>query len=528
MKKEIEKKSANDETERMTFTRRNILKALVGLPVLGIFAYKLLEKRSADQAKKQEVLDALGIKELKQPALGGNGAGKRSDLLRIGIIGFGERAHELAKGLGYIHPDHAEEKKRTDTLADWLAQENLNVALSGICEVFNLRAEQGLVAARNELQPGGGSGADIPVKRYGHYHEMLESNEIDAVIIATPEHQHAQMIIDAARAGKHVYCEKTMTRTESELYEVYQTVKDTGIAFQLGHQVTKSIVFQQAKQLVEKDILGKISLIETTTNRNTARGAWIRHIDGDGNPKPGDERSIDWNQWLGSRPKVPFSADRYYNWTKWFDYSTGLIGQLFSHAYDRVNQLLSIGIPGSAVATGGIYYWKDNREIPDVLQATFEYPTRDLALLYSATLSSSRERGTVIMGHDASLTFGDSMQITADYHSTRFKEKIAEGIIDPTLPMFSYNPGSGKIDAVTSATDKYYASRGLTYNFLHGRFVDVTHLHIKEWLDCIRYGGETTANIERAFEEGVTCQMAHKSYLEKRRVEWDPVQKVII
>ncbi len=132
------------------------------------------------------------------------------------------------------------------------------------------------------------------------------------------------------------------------------------------------------------------------------------------------------------------------------------------------------------------------------------------------------------MGHDASMKFGDQMQITADYNSTRFRKKIEEGVIDPSLPMFSFNPGSGKIDAVTSATEKYYASRGLTYTYMDGRFIDVTHLHIKEWFDSIRYGGETTANIERAFEEGVTIQMAHKSYIEKRRVEWDPVQKVII
>ena len=94
--------------------------------------------------------------------------------------------------------------------------------------------------------------------------------------------------------------------------------------------------------------------------------------------------------------------------------------------------------------------------------------------------------------------------------------------------MISINPGSGNVDAVTSATSKYYASRGLTTTNINGHSVDVTHLHLKEWIDCIRNSGVPSANIERAFEEGVTCLMAHKSYIEKRRVEWDPVNRKII
>ena len=187
-----------------------------------------------------------------------------------------------------------------------------------------------------------------------------------------------------------------------------------------------------------------------------------------------------------------------------------------------------MGIPKSVVASGGIYYWKDNREIPDVLHAVFEYPDRDLTLIYSANLASSRSRGRVFMGHDASMELGESLSIMADYDSTRYKKKIEEGVIDTKVPMISISPGSGNIDAVTSATEKYYASRGLTTTNINGQQVDVTHLHIKEWIDCIRNGGVTSANIERAFEEGVACLMAHRSYLEKRAVQWDPINRKIV
>lgn len=105
---------------------------------------------------------------------------------------------------------------------------------------------------------------------------------------------------------------------------------------------------------------------------------------------------------------------------------------------------------------------------------------------------------------------------------------IEAGTIDVTAPMIAIQPGSNKVDAVASATARYYASRGLDSTNIGGRSVDITHLHIKEWLDCIRFGGVPSANIERAFEEGIACIMANKAYLEKRRVEWDPAAKRIV
>lgn len=515
---------------KSTIGRRTLLKALAGIPVLGAFAFELLEKLSYDQEirkKKNKVLKELGLENINAPSVIKTSSGAKGNLLRIGIIGYGSRAVSLANGLGFMHPEDVERRKNNKTLDNWLAQENLNVALTGICDVFDLHAERGLETSRNKIHPGNNSSINFPVKRYRYYHEMLEDKDIDAVMIVTPDYHHAQMTIDAAKAGKHIYCEKSLVRTEEEIYKVYDAVKNSNIIFQLGHQITKNVIFQQAKEIINRDILGKITLIETTSNRNTASGAWIRDRDSNGNPKPGDEKTIDWVQWLGSSPKVPFSLDRYYNWTKWFAYGMGLISQLFTHEYDAVNQLLRIGIPKSAVALGGIYYWKDNREIPDVLQCVFDYPERDLILMYSASLANSRNRGRVFMGHDASMELGNSMVITADGNSTRYKKLIKNGIIESSVPMISMNHGE-KIDAITSATSKYYASRGLTTTNIKGRQVDLTYLHIKEWIDCIRNGGIPAANIERAFEEGVTCVMANKSYLEKRRVEWDPIKKKII
>jgi len=120
------------------------------------------------------------------------------------------------------------------------------------------------------------------------------------------------------------------------------------------------------------------------------------------------------------------------------------------------------------------------------------------------------------------------VSIHADRNSLKYKKQIESGLIDPSGPMISFNPGSGKVDAVTSASEKYYASRGLTTTTINGREVDVTYLHIREWIHCIRNGQTPSADIDKAFEEGIACIMAHRSYLEDRKVEWDSVNKKII
>jgi predicted dehydrogenase len=517
-----------NQSKKNVTSRRTVLKTLAGIPVLGAFGLAAFKSHTYAENKKNLVIKELGLDNLGSPAVIKNTGGNKGELIRIGIIGFGNRASQLSSALGFLHPSEIERRKRNGTLEGWLEQDNLNVAVTGICDVFDLHAENGLATAGSELRPGGGDAVKLPVRKYSSYQDLLADKDIDAVIIATPDHHHARFSIDAIKAGKHVYCEKSTAHYMDELNELYDVVRSNNKVYQLGHQITQNTIYQQAKEIIERNILGKISLITTTTNRNTSNGAWIRHLDANGNPKPGDEKSIDWKQWLGESQYVPFSIDRFYNWTKWFDYDTGLLGQLFSHEFDAINQILGMGIPHSAVSSGGIYYWKDNREMPDVLNTVLEYPARDLALTYSATLANGRSRGRMFMGHDASMELGQSISITADRSSTRYRDQIASGIIDTNSPMISIRPGTGRIDAVTSATERYYAERGLTTTTIGGRAVDVTHLHVKEWVDCIRNGGTPTVNIEPAYEVGVAILMAHQAYVEKRRVEWDPVQRKIV
>jgi predicted dehydrogenase len=348
---------------------------------------------------------------------------------------------------------------------------------------------------------------------------------VDAVVIATPDHLHVPMALEAARNGKHVYVEKPLSWTVPETYEIRKVIHETGVVFQLGHQGRQTDSYQAARSLIRQNALGKVSLIEVCTNRNDPNGAWVYEI-----PTEADPSTIDWPQFIGPAPWHEFSLERFFRWRCWWDYSTGLSGDLFTHEYDAMNQILDLGIPHSAIASGGIYFFKDGRTVPDVLNMAFEYPDRDLTLLYSATLASEKNRGKVIMGHDGWMELSETLVINADPQSTRYREKILKGIIEPNKPIYSYVPGKDKVDAVTSATEKYFAGRGLLYTYRGGKEIDTSHLHLKEWLNCIRQGNGAlpSCHIDTAFEEAMTAHMGTIAFKEGRRVYWDKEREVIV
>ena len=526
--------------------RRDLLKALTGIPIVGVLFWRAFRKKGIDDFRRREILSELGdiggapaiIPQMRHTA---------GEKIRLGIIGFGGEGEWLTRCAGFATSEVTDswseallEDRGHTALRDFLAQTDLNLEITAVCDLFDVRAERALSASRNNIRPGGEGITLKGAVHYHHYRDLLDASDVDAVIIATPDHWHSRMTIDAVRAGKPVYLEKCMTRTEQEAQDIYSAVKETGMPFQLGHQNRQIEAHEKAREIVEGGILGPVNLVETTTNRNSPGGAWVYGIHEEGNPD-----TIDWELFQEAAPhKVPFSAERFFRWRCWFDYGTGLSGDLFSHEYDSVNQILKMGIPKSVVASGGIYFYDNDkffahhdkeefpvvemRDVPDVFNVACEYPDRNMTLVYSATLSNGRHRGLVFMGHDASMEVGNTLTVTADSGSTRYRQRIQQRIIDTSLPLFSYQPGQERIDAITSASDQYFLTRGLMYTYRGGRRFPTNHLHIAEWLDVIRNGGETSCNIDRGFEEAITCHMATRSYLEGRRVEWDPVRWRIV
>ena len=518
-----------DKDNGKNMNRRDILKGLATIPVFGLFLVNLWQKIRRDALRKSNLLGDL-IQEKSPPAVISGLSDSRH--LKLGIIGYGGRGSHLIRGAGFATKEwtdtvseNARKNKLDKQFETFMTQEDLNVSLVGVCDLFDVRAEQGINASKNEVRPGGKP--KQTATRYTHYTDLLNIKDIDAVIVATPDHWHSRITIDAAKSGKNVYCEKGLTRTFDEAIKVYDTVKKTGITFQLGHQNRQVEANEKAKQIIKQGLLGKINLVELATNRNSPWGAWVWGIHPEGNAQ-----TIDWDTFQEPSPnKIPFGEEalrRFFRWRCWFDYGTGLSGDLLSHDFDAINQIMDLGIPKYASSSGGIYFYKDGRDVPDVWNATFEYPDKDLTILYSATLSSNDPRGNRIMGHDATMQMGGQSGggsvhgfiVKADSESTRYKDRLESGIISTQYPIYTYSPGSKQIDGITSATSRYFANKGLLYTYREGKRVDPTHLHVKDWLDAIRSGGQPKCDIEQALHEAVACHMATESYLQGKQMEW--------
>jgi predicted dehydrogenase len=342
------------------------------------------------------------------------------------------------------------------------------------------------------------------------------------------------MSIDAINAGKHVYVEKCMTHKLQETYDLYDTVKANNMVFQLGHQHRQTQSFLTAQDIIKKKVLGHVSLIQANTNRNDDNGAWQYHIHEKASPQ-----TVDWQNFLGNAPEVPFNLEHFFRWRKWWEYGTGLTGDLLTHDYDRVNCLINMGIPARVACSGGVYTHRDGRTVPDVLQVVMEYPDyflggsqdpgkeKGMTFVYSATLGNQFNRPTLLMGHDATLELGADLKVYPDPQSTRYREMLDRGTVEVDVPMYAYNPASGGVDGVTGATAKYFADKGLMWTYRDGKRVDSTFLHMREWLSAIRNGHGVSCGIEEGFQEAISAHMSTIAYRTGKTVEWDEAERRI-
>ncbi len=501
------------------FLRRDFLKGLAALPFLGyfLFAFKNNIERELDE-HRQDTSRMLGINKLKAPSAKLIPTDQDpSKKIRIGLIGNGWRGDQLLNSLGYMHPELTEAFKvngqYNKSIKKFLEQEPLNMELAGICDTFSIHAQRGIETSANDIRPGGLQGKTRPAKLFQTYREMIESPDIDAVIIATPDHTHAPIAIAAAKAGKHVYLEKPMTHSIEEAIELRNVIKSTGVVFQLGHENRQQMSFKMANEMYRNGIMGAVSMVEAHTNRNSLDGAWIRERKYD---HLGTPENINWKEFLGNAPWHDFDLKRYFNWQRYSDYGTSVTGNDFSHQYDCLNQVLSLGIPETVVTTGGQYYYKYDGDMPDVINAIFNYPSRDLSVSYNGTLKSGIYRQLRIMGSEATMDIDRAIMLYKDASSKRYKDIPT----DSSNPLYYYEPDAD-VDAVTSATARAYIKGGYGPTFIDGKVIDATYLHLKEWLDSIRGQAKTSCNIDAGFEEAVTFNLSNLAYRYGKMVTWD-------
>lgn len=511
------------------WSRRGLLKGLGSIPLLGAVWWSGRKVSRQFTEKRETILNTLDITAVPPPATGP----MSGEPIRVAIIGFGRRGTYLCRALGFATKQwlaklsETAARNRNDThLADFLAQEDLNIQLVGVCDVFDVQAK----IALDSFNTG-----ENEIKRYRSWEDVISSPDIDAVVIATPDHWHAPIAIAALEAGKHVYLEKPMTHNIEETYRLREAARNSKGVLMVGHQHRQTQSFLTAQEVINKDVLGHISLVQVNTNRNRPKGAWQYDIHEDASPQ-----TIDWEQFIGNAPMVPFNKEYFFRWRKWWAYGSGLSGDLMTHDYDRINCVLKMGIPDSVITSGGIYTHRDGRNVPDVMQVSMDYndnrsdpqpedaKRRGMTILYSATLGNQHSRSTLLMGHDGTMDLGNRLTIYTDPGSTRYAPLIAAGTFQPNVPIYQYDPADEGLDAVTSATAAYFADKGLLWTYRDGKRVDSTFLHMREWLSCIRNGGKPSCGIDEGFEEAITAHMASLSYKLGRRIDWDPVKEEIV
>jgi len=201
------------------------------------------------------------------------------------------------------------------------------------------------------------------------YREILARKDVDAVLIATPDHWHKQAAVDAMKAGKDVYLEKPMIHYYSDGPEIIDTARSTNRILQVGSQRVSSTVYAKAKELLASGAIGQLNMVSARWDRNSSIGAWNYSVPLDASPE-----TCDWPRFLGSAPKIPFNPEHFFQWRKWKAYGSGVAGDLFVHLFSGTHFITGAKGPTRAMATGGLRYWKDGRDASDVMLALFDYP----------------------------------------------------------------------------------------------------------------------------------------------------------
>jgi predicted dehydrogenase len=310
-----------------------------------------------------------------------------SDRVRVGLIGVGNQ------GFG------AHVKNLAQLRADGAA-----VELVAVCDVYKNQSDT--VAAAIQEQTG------RRPRQFADYRELLADDQVDAVAIATPDHWHHRQIVDALRAGKHVYVEKPMTKTVEEALDVVRVWRESGRVMQVGVQSTSLKLWDRARGLIEAGKLGKVLGFQTEFFRNSAVGQWRTYrLEREMTPA-----NIDWKRWLGVAEglaaDIPFDRAVYKQWRCYWPFGSGVFTDLFVHRLTTMLKATGLRYPGRVVGAGGIYLELDGRQVPDVATVVADYEEGCQGLLTSTLCNENSRIKQLIRGHHGSFEFGNGEKFT--------------------------------------------------------------------------------------------------------------------
>jgi predicted dehydrogenase len=383
-----------------------------------------------------------------------------------GCIGLGTRGGDLIKAASYVD----------------------GVKVTAVCDVYKPHVQKGVERSRNP-----------DVKTYGDYRELLADKNVDAVIIAAPDHWHCQMVLDAVKAGKHIYCEKPFSRTLEEAKRMREALKHSGVVFQLGHHARQITAALQAKQLIAEDILGPVTLVRTGRFMNSdpkhPMWRWYGYYSQWVRPDPAQViKDVNWDLWLGPAPKIGWNERHFWHWRCYWAYGTGQAGDLLSHEMDFLQYLLGHGIPDTCGCAGLNALLHDDREVPDTWVATYQFEKLGRTVTFTGSMNTGAGQPVEICGKQATLRFNS----------------IAHDVQGFTIIPEPYNP-----------------RKDLPKGYVRGKTPRQPN-HMEDWVNCIHSRGTPKCSTDEAFIETATSLMSVEAYKRCRVVRWDPVREEIV
>jgi len=373
-----------------------------------------------------------------------------NDRIRLGIIGPGARGMELVRE----------------------AMACPNTEFVAFADIYTRRLEEAKRLAPN-------------AKTYMDYRYLLDDKSIDAVLIATPQHLHCEHFVAALSAGKHVYQEKTMAFTvehAKKMRAAYQRAAGK-LTVQIGHQSCSSGQVADARQFLQQEgWMGKITAIHAHMYRNTPHGKpqWSRPVYPDMTPE-----NILWKSFLGEAPQRDFDPNRYINWRFFWDYSGGNVYENMCHQLSFWYKLLNLKISKAVTMTGGIYLWKDGREVPDTMNVSMEHDEEILFSWDSGFGNNHLGVEEYVLGTDGTIWKGQQIR----YSPEKVNRKDGQEVV--------------------------------------GQTKTAPRAHMQNFLDCIRNRQEPNCPFDVGYRVSIACRMAVESYRLGRTVRWDPHKEEI-
>ena len=430
-----------------------------------------MDRRSfLDRSAKIAAGAALGTSALSYGRILG-----ANDRISLGHIGIGNRGRGL----------------------DWIVsrlKEKHNAEMTAVCDLWKTNRERAV--ATNEKFYGRAPRA------FAEPEELLALKDVDAVLIATPEHSHSPVLKMVAEAGKDAYCEKPMGNVLKEVKAARDAVLSRNLIVQIGTQHRSELYPRAAHDLVETGVLGEVSKIEVVWNYHGPRWRGRPEV------KQIREADTDWRQWLMTKPYRPFDPQLYFEFRLYREFSSGIPDQWMSHGIDLVHWFMDDPVPKSVVANGGIFAWHDGRENPDTFQALLDYP-KGFLVSYATSFGNDSPSFTRYMGKMATL-----FNIGGE-GSPRYQLVEEKGVHEDDSDIYEKR---AKKDILLPGDTKLPPT-GIGDDDLH---------HMENWFECLRSRQQPHATVHNGYGHSVACIMAAHSYWQGKKLYYDAKNERIL